>query len=403
MATFKVLLDTRRELQDGTYPLVVRIYNGRGYKTINPKIYLKENQFDYSKQKVKRNHPNEKLINMRIKQIVLQAESTKLNMELRDEVVSAEKIKSNILRPQPKLNFIQYGEKIATEMRSLKRLGNALAYEGALNALKKYSGKSNLQFSDVNYELLKSMEGKMVMEGLKKNSIAAYNRSLRAIFNRAINENLVESKLYPYRKYKIRGEQTAKRNISRDEMRAIASLPLEPESPLWHSRNFFLLSFNLRGISFADMASIKVSDIASGRLVYKRKKTHKLYFIKLTDKAKEILSYYQQPSRTYVLPVIAEDIATNPDKQRKTIIQAIKTCNKYLKRIGQTVGIQKLLTTYVARFSWANIAKSLGYSKDLIAEALGHELGNPVTGIYLDSFDQEVIDEMNERVCDLSK
>ena len=57
------------------------------------------------------------------------------------------------------------------------------------------------------------------------------------------------------------------------------------------------------------------------------------------------------------------------------------------------------LTTYYARYSWANIARKLGYSKDLIAEALGHEYGNRVTGIYLDNYDLEVIDEMNEKVC----
>lgn len=399
MATFKVLLDKRRQLKDGTYPLVIRVYSGRNRREINLKTYLKENQFDTTTQKVKRNHPNEKMINMKIKQTVFQVENTKLNLEIRDEILSAEKIKSQIVKPLLKLNFIEYGEKIVAEMRAVNRIGNALAYEGAINALKSYSGKSKLQFTEINYELLKSIENRMLSEELKRNSIASYNRSWRAIFNRAINENLVDSKYYPYRKYKIKSEKTAKRNISKDDIVAIAKLTLEEGSQQWHARNYFILSFNLRGISFADMASIKPTDITNGKLAYKRKKTHKHYNIKLTDKAKEILSYYQQSDKTYILPVLGEEIATNPDRQRKTIIQTIKVCNKYLKDIGETLKIQKLLTTYVARYSWANIAKSLGYSKDLIAEALGHEFGNAVTGIYLDTFDQEVIDEMNEKVC----
>jgi len=56
------------------------------------------------------------------------------------------------------------------------------------------------------------------------------------------------------------------------------------------------------------------------------------------------------------------------------------------------------VSTYYARYSWANIARHLGYSKDLIAEALGHEYGNRVTGIYLDEYGNEVIDGANERV-----
>lgn len=45
------------------------------------------------------------------------------------------------------------------------------------------------------------------------------------------------------------------------------------------------------------------------------------------------------------------------------------------------------LTTYVSRHTWATTAKRLGYSNELIAEALGHEYGNKITNIYLDSFD----------------
>ena len=52
----------------------------------------------------------------------------------------------------------------------------------------------------------------------------------------------------------------------------------------------------------------------------------------------------------------------------------------------------------VFRYSFENVAKQLGYSKDLIAEALGHEYGNSVTGIYLEQFDLEITDSMNEKI-----
>jgi integrase/recombinase XerD len=84
--------------------------------------------------------------------------------------------------------------------------------------------------------------------------------------------------------------------------------------------------------------------------------------------------------------------------RRKTehLIQKRKVINGHLKKIGVSLGFKEELTTYVFRYSYANIAKQLGYSKDLIAEALGHEYGNSVTGIYLEQFDQEIIDRMNE-------
>ena len=143
MSTFKVLLDKRRKLKDETYPLVIRIYNGRKFSTYKLKVYLKESQFDTSKQKVKKNHPNEKLINQRIRKAVLEVEKTTLNLEMKEEFISAEKIKNNIVRPQPKLNFIEYGEKLIADMREVSRNGNADAYRDAINALNRPEVEAN--------------------------------------------------------------------------------------------------------------------------------------------------------------------------------------------------------------------------------------------------------------------
>jgi len=400
MATFKVLIDKRRQLKDGTYPLVVRIFNGRKSTDVNLKIRLKEDEFDESIQRAVK-HPNKRTINQKITQTLIQLQETTLKYELADELTTAQKIKTGANKPQSKLDFYEYGEKISKDMEAVGRLGNTAAYRAALSALKTYSGKNNLQFHEVNYEFLSALDNKMLLAGLKKNSIAAYHRSLRAIFNRAINTDIVDIKLYPYRKFKIRGEGTAKRNISKQDMAAIDALQLVPDSPIWHSRNYFMLSFNLRGMSFADMATIKPSDISKGRLMYKRKKTHKVYNVKLTPKAKEILNYYMQPDRLYILPIIRADIAPNSERERVYIQQTIKTCNKYLKRIGEAIKLEQSITTYYTRHSFATIAKRMGYSKDLISEALGHSFGSKITETYLDSFDQDVIDDMNEAVCDL--
>jgi len=45
----------------------------------------------------------------------------------------------------------------------------------------------------------------------------------------------------------------------------------------------------------------------------------------------------------------------------------------------------------------------LNINKDIIAEALGHEYGNKVTGIYLEAYDKVLIDEMNQIILDKIK
>lgn len=399
MATFKVLLDKRRQLQNGTYPLLLRIYNDDKHRDIGLKVHLKEHQFDSSTQKVKRNHPNEKIINMRIRQAILKVQETSLKLEMNEEVITAHKIKSTIVKPRPQWNFIQFGDKLIQDMRNVGRQGNANAYRDAIAALKTYSGRTDLQFKEVDYRLLCHIENKMLAEGLKRNTIAAYNRALRAIYNRAIKEDLVEIKFYPYRHFKIKVEPTSKRNIGKTEVLAIANFQLQANTPAWHSRNFFMLSFNLRGMNFTDMALIQKTDIRDGRLLYKRRKTHKVYNVKLTKLAEELLQHYIKEGGKFILPILPDNVPENSELEKKTIQQELKTCNKYLKRIGEELELPQALTTYVSRHSWATIAKKAGYSKDLISEALGHSFGNRITEIYLDSFDQEVIDDMNEQVC----
>jgi len=120
------------------------------------------------------------------------------------------------------------------------------------------------------------------------------------------------------------------------------------------------------------------------------------------DEARHIIELYNTNDRSsYILPVLSGNIQENSLVAHKTIHQWIKTTNKYLKRIADSLGIDSVLTTYVSRHTWATTAKRLGYSNEIIAEALGHEYGNKVTGIYLDDFDQDVIDAVNEKVTRL--
>lgn len=399
MSTFKVLLDKRRTLRGETYPLVVRIYTGTKFKDISLKTHLQEKDFDARTQRVIGKHPNKKTINQKIENTLLQVQQTALKLEMAEEVVTSDKIKNLVVKPQAKLDFIQYGWLKVAELKENNHYGNSCFYRDGINALVSYSGKSSIAFREIDFNFLKHLESKMLAGEVKINTVALTMRTIRAIYNKAIKERQVDKTYYPFDEFKIKSEATAKRNIAKEDIAALLKLELKEDSQQFHARNYFMLSFNLRGISFADMVSIKPSDIINGRLVYKRRKTHKLYNIKLTDKAQQILNYYMKPGRTYILPVIPESAVDNAAEERKHIQYGTKTTNKYLKKMGEGLKIPMKLSTYVSRHSHATIAKKLGFSKDLISESLGHSYGNKITEIYLGSYDMETLDAMNETVC----
>ena len=150
-----------------------------------------------------------------------------------------------------------------------------------------------------------------------------------------------------------------------------------------------------RGINLRDLLLLNESNLKGDRLIYKRAKTGKLYSIALTTEIKTTLEKFT-PNET-LLELVNADML-NSIKKIPLLQQKLKIVNKHLGHFGKLIGSNEAITSYVFRYSYANLAKRLGYSKDIIAEALGHEYGNSVTGIYLEQFDMSVVDEMNDRL-----
>ena len=75
----------------------------------------------------------------------------------------------------------------------------------------------------------------------------------------------------------------------------------------------------------------------------------------------------------------------------------LKRFNSDLKKIAEIIGIDKPITSYVARHSFATNLKELGVSTDIISQSMGHQ-NVSITSAYLKDFDNEIIDDANERL-----
>jgi len=300
--------------------------------------------------------------------------------------------------PQKQLSFNEFAQQVISEMLIVKRTGNALIYTTAVNRLINYCDGSEIQFEAITYTLLDEFRSKLIQQGLRKNSIGNYFRSLRSLYNKAIKAKVIDRVHYPFSDISIKTEKTAKRAISSRELTNIYNYPRKEHSQEWHSCNYFFLSFALRGMSFTDMAYLKPANITKGYISYRRRKTKKLYTIKLHPVALRILSFYNESDNGYLLPIFPKTIIEDSEGATKVTRQWIKTTNKYLNRVAKCCGFESNLTTYVIRHTWATTAKRLGFSNEMIAEAMGHEYGNKITNIYLDDFEQTLIDQMNDIV-----
>jgi integrase len=395
MATLNLTLDTRRARKDGTYPLVFRLRVEDKFCDIGTDYKIFKEQFDKKTNSIIQD------IESSIQLEQLKAHYLKRLRSYLAENLGCNDIKSiktYLVNKQPtELTIIEFWNKQIESLLTSGRYGNAKIYTTCLSVVSQ-SIDLNVSFSKLNYQSIIDLESKLFKRGLSVNGISVYMRTFRAICNKAINYDIVSYEWYPFRKFKIRKEKTTPRVITITEMKRYFHLDLKPSDPLYKSWLIGKLIFMLRGINIKDLLLLSSNNIKGGRIIYKRAKTGRIYSIEILPVMQEIFD--QLKTSCTLVGVLSDFDLKKQAKLVDIIVQRRKVINVHLKKLGLLINSNEPLSTYVFRYSYANILKQLGYSKDLIAEALGHEYGNSVTGIYLEQFDNEIVDEMNSRGID---
>lgn len=397
MATIQLNLKSRKK-QDNTYPIVIRIRHDRAYFDIPTGESILKNKFDRNKAIVLGN-PSLQLHLEELKEKYAKRLRAFTSANL-NRTYSLEDIKAFVLQKSAdEMTVLEFWQDNIDQLIQSGRGGSARTYKSTLSVLSKLI-PLNCSFKSLGVKDLQKIEKQLRIRGNNYNSIAVYMRTFRAICNRAIQYNLVDYEWYPFRHFKIRKEKTVPRVLSLEEIQRFFQANYSKESPLFKVWNVGKLLFLLRGINLRDLLYLTKDNIRADRIIYKRGKTGKMYSIQLHPSIEVCFSVFQHDRRT-LLGMMLDIYLDHPAKSLNSRAQVTQAINTKLKVIGKELGFQEELTTYVFRYTYANVARKLGYSKDLIAEALGHEYGNAVTSIYLELFDQQTLDAMAEHILQI--
>lgn len=276
----------------------------------------------------------------------------------------------------------------------LSRLGKhklASNYCCALSSFRRFREDADLLFSELNDEMMVDYEAWLRRSGICKNTSSCYLRNLRATYNRAVKEDIV-TQCHPFRYVYTGIDKTMKRAISLPDLKRIKELDLSSSPCQERARDFFLFSFYTRGMSFVDMAYIQKSDLSHGILTYRRRKTDQLLSVKWENKMQQIVSKYETKDSSYLLPIIR-----HPENAYREYRNASRQINIHLRKIGEQLQLPIPLTMYVARHTWASVARHKNISTSIISEAMGHN-SEETTRIYLSSLDTTHIDKANKLI-----
>ena len=243
-------------------------------------------------------------------------------------------------------------------------------------------------------EWLKKYEKWLRSKNNKETTMSLLFRTLRSAYNKAIKAKCARKSDYPFEEYKINkfDTRTHKRAISKTEILKFMQDTVNDEPYAQLSKDIFMFSYFCGGINFTDIAQLTKSNIVEGRLHYVRQKTGRQIKIGIPDEAMSIIKKYVSESKGYLFPILDKQKHKTPMQKRNRIHKILVKVNRNLKILAAQLGVEANITTYVARHSFASVLKKSGVSIALISEALGHsDLGT--TQVYLDSFDDEQIDE----------
>ena len=396
-ATVEVVCYKSKPLKDGTFPLMLRVTKDRKRKYVSLGLSLHEKFWDFEKSKPKRNCPNKEQIERLIAAKTAEYNDLIVEMTAQQREYTVETLVSHFHNQVRCATVVELYDKLIDDMKRGGKLGNAGVYKYSRTSLLKFTGQRlQIPFSDIDAVWLRRYENWLRTSGCGDTTISQLFRTLRSVFNKAVELQLVKRDYYPFDAYKVSkfDTRTKKRAITKEDVRKVIALDLSQGYPSEQlARDIFVFSYFGAGINFADIALLKYGNVRDGRVQYVRKKTGKPINFLLTEEMRNIIAKYQRQGQTdedYIFPILDRRVHRTEQQRYDRTHKVLTNTNRWLRKIGQRVGIEHL-TTYVARHTFATVLKRSGVNIAIISESLGHS-DLSTTQIYLDSFENSQID-----------
>lgn len=387
-----VYCDSTKTNKEGNMPVMIIVKNNKGRFLINTGLTTKEkfNGREFSKSDKNRTAKTNALGRylLKVEEICLNY-SDLGNRELKD------KINKDVFskRKDGEKTLIDY---ISKYIEKIPNKGTVEIYLRTMRHVSQFDKSAT--FESVDRDWLERFK-LYYANSLKPNTISISLRNIRTVFNRAIDDDVTTK--YPFRKFKIVSERVAIRDLTAKQIAEFRDCKVSSWLEIY--RDLFMLDFYLCGVNAIDLLLCK--KLTNGRFVGKRAKTGAMIDLPVEKEAMDIINKYK-----------GKDYLLSPMDNRSNYRSFERIWNDNLKKIGKEEKVKdkagKLrkiiyhplfgkdfqMTTYVARYSFASIAASIGIDRETIALCLSHSWAD-VTDHYI-NYDRKRVDKAVRAVID---
>ena len=278
------------------------------------------------------------------------------------------------------------------------RIKTFQGFRTTLSHVRLFHKKKRLPMSQVTPNWLKAFDDSLRIQGMRTSSIGIHVRNIRTVFNWEISKGRVKQELYPFgrNRYVPPASTRVKKALTYDEVLKIFNHEPASSAEAW-SRDMWLFSYLGNGMNIKDLALLRYEDIVGEEIHFVRAKTlrktmenQRLVHVHIHPHMKAIIRRWgktEQDPRAFIFDIM-DNGDHSPLQEYRNVNQAVKTINKYMKRIGEKLQLSKLPTCNFARHTYSTVLKRANVPIEVISEALGH-FSVKTTEIYLDSFESE--------------
>lgn len=390
-------LDIRRATIEDKYPVTLRVtYKGerRYYAT---GFHLSKDEWKSYKGGSNRG----KLKELRFEQpaILNKANNVIEIIEDKDENFAFSRFNDLYFRKQEaRGGVLEAFEAYIGQFKEQGKISSAQSYQTAKASLETFINKKRIAFADITPQLLKSYEKSVVDSGKSRSTVGVYLRNLRTIFNKAIQDGVVQQEHYPFghRKYIIPSSEAREKALSKDVLSILYTYEGDETTNEALCKDIWFFIYYCNGMNVKDVCRLKYRNIVRDSLSFIRAKTEnsvnrvRPIIVPLNEEITRIIGKWgNKPAHPdyYIFPFYSKVIT--PEEERRISQNLTKMINNHMKKIVKKLELDFDITTYSARHSHSNILNLEGAPTRLIADNLGHSSIHTTEKHYLAAFDDE--------------
>ncbi|MCX6257463.1 MAG: site-specific integrase [Bacteroidia bacterium] len=400
--TFNLELNSKPK-SNGFHDILLRVTHKQKHKRYSLNVSVKATNFN-KKAKfgswIRSTDLEHKSKNEFLKIKIQEAEEVYRELE-KDNNDTSSVVVIKLLKQDKNLNFFPFADKIYDQFFATGNIGTARRIKSNVKKLRDYT-KNELLFTDINPAFLDDYEQHLKTSyHNSQNTVHANLRTIKAIFRKAVRNNIIGMEKDPFYKYELKPGHPVRDKLDLEEIKKIEELIIKPDSFLWHCRNYFLFSFYCAGIRAGDIMELRWSNIRDGRLVYTMGKTGSHHSIKLIPQAQVILGYYQKSDclpDDYIFPILNTKFdLSDPRLLFSQKSSKLAMINGVLKELARQINTSKRISFHISRHSFASISKDKNISVEKISELLGHN-DIKTTKTYLKGFSNTELDNTMSQI-----